>query len=448
LLQVRAPKPTLLTFTSRDQYLPLQGAREAYWETQEAYEAFGKKDNIQLVEDDDRHAMTPKIRKAIYGFFMEHFGLHGDAAEVYVELLAPEELQVTPTGQVSTSLNSNGIFDVNKEETIKRIKNLENSRKNISNHLATVLQKAKSISGYKAPTDEAMAPFINGRYQRDGYIIEKYAIRGEGYYAIPMLLFIPDNSGRKYPAVVFIHPEGKAIEAQPGGEIEKLVRKGYVVAAIDVLGTGELKDNTSRGMAIGYTGVLIGRSLPGLQAGNIARVTKYLKTRPEVDGKNIGAVGMGGMCIPLIHAAAFNEDIKNVVLIDPLISYRSVAMNRFFRVGLTEREKVNNGHPFEVDFDWGITGVLTGYDLPDLIATVAPRKVAMVNLRDQMLEPAPEQLVKQEMNFPKLAYASKNASGNLKILSQFASIGPLVEWCFSDADILINSEQTKILKEK
>jgi hypothetical protein len=72
----------------------------------------------------------------------------------------------------------------------------------------------------------------------------------------------------------------------------------------------------------------------------------------------------------------------------------------------------------------------------------------MVNLRDQMLEPAPEQLVKQEMNFPKLAYASKNASGNLKILSQFASIGPLVEWCFSDADILINSEQTKILKEK
>ena len=42
LLEVRAPKPTLLTFTSRDEYLSLQGAREAFKEAQKAYQCIRK----------------------------------------------------------------------------------------------------------------------------------------------------------------------------------------------------------------------------------------------------------------------------------------------------------------------------------------------------------------------------------------------------------------------
>jgi cephalosporin-C deacetylase-like acetyl esterase len=41
LLEVRAPKPTLLTFTTRDQYLTIQGAREAYAEAKKTYLAHG-----------------------------------------------------------------------------------------------------------------------------------------------------------------------------------------------------------------------------------------------------------------------------------------------------------------------------------------------------------------------------------------------------------------------
>ncbi len=76
-IEVRAPKPTLLTFVSGDEYLSLQGAREAFREALKAYEALGGKDNLELVEDDSKHWMTPKIRTAIYGFFMKHFNLKG-----------------------------------------------------------------------------------------------------------------------------------------------------------------------------------------------------------------------------------------------------------------------------------------------------------------------------------------------------------------------------------
>lgn len=428
LLEVRAPKPTLMTFTSRDQYLSLQGAREAWLEGRKAYRAFGKEENIQLVEDDYKHWLTPKLRRAIYDFFIDHFNLPGDPAEEDVELISKEELKVTPTGQISTSLNSRMIFDVNSDETVKLLATLEESRKNIEHHLRTVPAKAREISGYQSPGDAVKEPFINGRYQREGYVIEKIAIRGEGNYTIPMLLFIPDHSSARHPALVCLHADGKAVEARPGGELEKLVKKGYVVAAADVIGVGEIKDQSARGLATGYTGVLIGRSIPGIQAGDIVRTVNYLKTRPEVSSERIGAIGIGNTCIALMHAAAFDQSIKNVVLIGSPVSYRSVVMNRHYKLGVSAHNK-GAGHPHEVDFTWGIAGVLTGYDLPDLIGCMAPRKVTLIGLKDHMLEPASNELIKTETEFPAKAYAAMNVPENLKIVTD-GSWTDFADWGF------------------
>jgi len=44
LIEVRAPKPTLMTFTSRDEYLTMQSQQEAYLEAKAAYRAFGNED--------------------------------------------------------------------------------------------------------------------------------------------------------------------------------------------------------------------------------------------------------------------------------------------------------------------------------------------------------------------------------------------------------------------
>lgn len=50
------------------------------------------------------------------------------------------------------------------------------------------------------------------------------------------LLFVPDDLKPKHRAIVYLHADGKAKEAKPGGEIEELVMKGYIVAAADLLG--------------------------------------------------------------------------------------------------------------------------------------------------------------------------------------------------------------------
>lgn len=429
LIEVRAPKPTLLTFTSRDEYLTLQGAQEAYQESTKAYEALGYKDNLRFSEDDSKHWMTLKIRNDMYAFFMKHFSLKGNPAEVPVDLLKWEELKVTPTGQATTFLGGDVIFDINKREAESLMKNLDKSRTDVAGHLNTFVGKARTISGYHEPLNYKPAAFLNGRYQRDGYTIAKYGIHGEGKYPIPLLLFIPQNYSGKRPAILYLHPEGKSAEAKVGGEIEQLVKKGYVVAAPDLPGIGEL-DNKSNRYAEDYTAVMLGRSIPGIHAGNIARAVEFLKTRPEVDANAIGAIGIRNMSIPLLHAAAFDVSIQHVILINSLISYRSVAMTRLYRMGLIPRAGGDYWHPYEVEFNWGVAGALTAYDLPDLIGSIAPRKIILAGLKDATLEPASDQLIKTEMSFPRAAYASKQAVNNLEIKSSADNLVAMVEACF------------------
>jgi len=431
LLEVRSPKPTLMTFTSRDEYLCLQGALDALREAKKAYASFGKEDNLQLVEDDAKHSLTPKIRLAMYAFFQKHFNLSGSPAEEKTDLPTVEELTVTPTGQIATYKDGKMIFDLNKAESQKLIQNLEQSRKNIAEHLKKVKIKAKKISGFKTPFMDNKGTFMNGKYQRNGYTVQLDAIAGEnGDYAIPILLFKPDDN-LEHPAVVYLHSEGKVTDAEPGGEIEKLVKKGYIVAAPDVLGVGETKHTAGRGHQLGYTAVLIGRSMIGIQAGDIIRVVNYLKNRNDVNPLKIGAVAFNEMCPALIHAAAFDSSINNISLIGSLISYQSVAMNRFYRIGVTKRPGSDDyWHPFEIDFTWGVASVLTAYDLPDLMGCIAPRKIVLADSRDPMLEAASTEMIDKELEFPRSVYSSVQARGNLRILKKMDDLASMVHWGF------------------
>ncbi len=180
----------------------------------------------------------------------------------------------------------------------------------------------------------------------------------------------------------------------------------------------------------GNTAVLISRSVVGIQAGDILRVVDYLKTCSEADVGKIGAIGIDEMCIPLLHAAAFDHSINTITLIGSPISYRTIAMNRIYKIGLMPTGYTGVGLPYEVDFSSTIAGVLTAYDLPDLIGCMAPRKVVLVNLKDQTLESASSDLIKQEMTFPRSVYSYKGVSENLKILSSNEYSKDILNWCF------------------
>ena len=105
-----------------------------------------------------------------------------------------------------------------------------------------------------------------GSVQRTGYRIEKLLLRPEEGVVLPALQFIPEKP-KAGQAAIYLHGDGKAADAVPGGAIERLVQAGTTVLAVDLPGTGQTVAASETGD--GYTAYLLGRSYVGLRAEDI-----------------------------------------------------------------------------------------------------------------------------------------------------------------------------------
>jgi dienelactone hydrolase len=394
----RAPKPTMIVATTRDIF-SIQGVYETYDEVKKAYKALGKEDNIYLAVDDAGHTLSPENNEETVAFFQKHLDWPGDPTPGETITLPEEELNVTPTDMISTFIQGETVFSLNKKESQKLIEKLNKSRENIEGHIPTVILKAKELSGFVAPVREVKQVF-RGRYNREGYSIEMYALHGQGNYVIPLLLFIPDNKDKSKNALIYLHPEGKIRDAAPEGKIEQLVKKGYMVAAVDLSGTGELSpDNAFYGKK-SHVCVLTGKSITGIQAADAIIVARFLKRRTDVN--KIDAIAYKELGPVLLHAAAFDNLIQSLTLVNSPVSYRSIVMNKHYN-----RDYMNNFVP----------GILTGYDLPDLAASLATGMLVIVNPADEKGNEIKKPLENEDIQFIQSVYRKKNAKKKLKIAS-------------------------------
>ena len=391
-LEIRAPKPTLVVATTRD-FFSIQGARETVAEARKAFEVLNGRDNLTFVEDDFGHGYTPKNRQAIYAFFQKHLSLPGDPIDRPMEMLGPEDLTVTETGQVLDSLGGETVYSLNRSEARRLSERVNRSRERLEEHLARVGEQSRQISGYLAPQSLSGLVF-RGRLKRPGYSIEQYVMSGEGSCIVPFLFFLPEG-GEDFPALIYLHPQGKSAQAQPGGEIEWWVSQGYAVLAPDLSGSGELGsvDNS-----ITFLGVQIGRSVVGIRASDIVRCVRFLQSRKEVRKGDLTGLAHRGLTTTLVHAAVFEPSISRIVLIEPLISMRSVVENRFYSALFSDL----------------VPNALGVYDLPDLKACLAPRRLLIVNPVDQLLNRA-RRLAATEYRFLRRAFAEQQATENLQI---------------------------------
>ena len=398
LLVARAPRPTLMITTTRDMF-SIQGAREARDEVARAFSAYGEAGNFQMVEDDAPHASTLKNREALYAFFRKALDLPGSTRDEPVEIMPFEELNVTPTGQLATSLRGETVFSLNRAEARKRLDDLERLRSRPESHRRAVLASARELSGYRAPAPGNEAVFT-GRWLRDGYSVEMYFIQGEGDYVVPFLVFVPGGGG-PHPAVVYLHPDGKAADAQPGGTIEGLVKRGYLVLAPDLVGLGEMGPGTFQGDASNFklgsanynywfAAIQISRSLTGIRAGDVVRTVNYLKGRADADVTRLAAVSLGELNAVLLHAAALDDAIRQVALVDPLLSWSSIVLNEYYAPKYAPH---------------AVAGSLGRYDFADLAGALAPRKLLALGPVDEMGKPAQPGSIDAEFAPARAAYA-------------------------------------------
>ena len=359
LLLVRAPKPNMMITTTSDIF-NIEGAREAAAEIKGIYAAYGNEENFLKVEDDAGHASTAKNREAMYAFFQKHLELPGSPQDEIVDSLSSQELQVTPTGQVLSSYNGLRTLDLSQQL-------LEEKRNEVSISGNEMVEKAAELSGYKVPEQMAESMMV-GRIVREGYMVEKHLMKGEGGYWLPYLLMKPDQETQK--AMIYLDPEGKSPQCEPGSELEKLVKSGTMVLAPDLLNTGEMGNSAFKGDSnfgghsynLWFGSILIGRSIVGIQAGDVNRLAKVLKEKEGAD--QLFGLAKGKMSAVLLHAASFNGDFAGVAFDGPMPAYQSFVENEDYESGMVE---------------YTVPGALPTYDLPDLLEYLSQdRKVLII----------------------------------------------------------------------
>lgn len=368
-IHAAAPRPFLVLSAIRD-FFSITGARQAYAESKRIYEVAGAAGKIGMVEADDGHGFTKPRRMAAYDWISRWLKDTPDTApEPEIEIASEAELFATPSGQVTTSLGGETVF------TLNRARAQQLQRRDAALNADAV----RAAIGFESVTG-AIPVRAFGTIDRPGYTIEKLVYESEPGISIPSVLFVPKEAAGPRPAVIFVDGRGKAAARE---QLEGLAASGLAVLAIDARGFGETSTRAGEGSSewsrsfgdydSGMTALLTGRSLVGMRALDIVRAVDLLAARDGIDSNRIYAVGVSGGAVPLLHAAFLDTRIRRVVLDGMLSSYSTVV-----------NQRINRGV-----FEQVVQGVLKVYDLPDLVASIAPRPVRISDPVDAAGAPVP-----------------------------------------------------------
>jgi len=261
------------------------------------------------------------------------------------------------------------------------------------------------------------------RIDRGEYVQEKVYFNTTPDVRVPAYVLVPKSARRPAPGIVALHDHGgfyvwgkeKLLELDGehpvltdfkrqyyGGRsvASELARAGYVVVVIDMFYWGERRmlladdpaDWRDRPRTItperidafnrrsGEGEQLVGRTIfsagftwAGVMFWDDVRTVDYLLTRPEVDPRRIGCVGLSVGAVRSAHLAALDDRIKAAVVVGWMTS---------FPAQLRRRVRNTIGHTKLVP------GLYRFLDYPDVASIAMPAPLLVINgSKDELFEP-------------------------------------------------------------
>ncbi|HEY2932537.1 MAG TPA: alpha/beta hydrolase family protein [Acidobacteriota bacterium] len=267
---------------------------------------------------------------------------------------------------------------------------------------------------FYAPPPVAARPQLIRRTDRGDYVEEYLTFQTTPDLRVPAFVLVPKGVKLPAPGIVALHchgafylwgkekivesddehPELKAFKQQAyqGKSIAtELARRGYVVITTDMFYWGERRmildedPPAFKKHPVTMTSEevrafnrrsqenesLVARSLfaagitwPGVILWDDIRALDYLASRPEVDSKRLGCVGLSVGGYRSFLLAALDERIKAAVDVGWMTSYASQIHHQVIHtIGLT----------------FHLVGLYRFLDFPDLAALIAPRAMMVIN---------------------------------------------------------------------
>jgi cephalosporin-C deacetylase-like acetyl esterase len=364
-----APKPYAIIST-RDDMFPFAGAQQSFEEARRIYGLYDAEARIQWITGPGGHGNLGPISADILKFLVK--SLKGDSAEpayTPMRLEHREDLQVTPTGQVATSLGGETVYSLNRKraEAVMAPPAHAERRSELDALREQIRRDIRDLTAAEVnPGDAPPKVRVLTTDQRAGYRVETISMESEGAARISGLVALPDANGA-HPAVLLLG----AAENDAAGDLGRLAQSGHVVMAIGMqpapAGNESVKSPYLGNLnLLALRSFLVDRPLIGLRIDDTLRALNWLAAQPGVNRAAITVYGRGAAGMVALHAAALDGRTARTVVEESLVSYRMI-VDRPLHRGVSESL---------------IPGVLRKYDTGDLLLASYPRPVMILSPRD------------------------------------------------------------------
>ncbi len=343
-VELTAPKPFAVISTTEDMF-PFAGATAAVDEAKHVWGVLGAPDKLVWLTGPGPHGAIQPMGDKIVGFFRQSLGVQGTA--VPFAALKPkrdEDLMVTPTGQLVTSGGTKTYADLERDH-------------------------AASVAPSKAP---------------DAAVVKAAIVRLAGVTAKPgaapvveqvsdTTIRFPSDLGPIEARVIKPAVTTKVVllldtapldqQTGPRGRATAWAKAGYTVVVLQARGADGMEESKATLAGdenlLSLRAMMNGKTLPGMRIDDAIRAMDWITA--AFKGAPVTVSGSGIMGPVALQAAALDDRITAVRTEGAVVSWKA-ALDRPIARDLPAN---------------AIPGVLTAYDLPDVMAAIGPRPVEM-----------------------------------------------------------------------
>jgi cephalosporin-C deacetylase-like acetyl esterase len=388
-VELAAPRPYAIVAFEKD-FFPIGGAKWTFEEARRIYALYGMERNLRLIHGQGGHCNLGPVTDQLLAFLMSHLLPAETAVKKFqqIRLANFDKLTVTPTGQVSTSLQSLVVEAIARNDATKLMAGPQvvSNGESLAELQTKVQADVRQLAGVTA--DLKQLPKVNSTLlkQANDYKSESLTIESEPGIVLHGAVGIPQKGGA-HPAIAWLDPAAPEAISR-SNEFIRLVRAGNLVIAFqprDVLGEPQ---SGPEQLALGQympellRAIVVGKTIVGMRVDDVIRVLNWIGTRKDVDQKQISLYGKGGLGMVALHAAAIDGRATKVVLENSLLSYRT-SLNAGLHKNLSEIL---------------IPGVLTRYDTPQLMQAIYPRPIVLVNPANAIGQEMRSQLAREALS--------------------------------------------------
>jgi cephalosporin-C deacetylase-like acetyl esterase len=330
---------------------------------------------LQWITGIGRHGNLGPIAGQIVSFFLTHLA-HSDAAPILPAPRAPgaspfalpstlpnDALQVTPTGQVSTSYpGSETVHTL----TVKRYATLPKPKPLTEPQLQQAIREVTQASvkpGDPAPINKQSPPLASPP-EGDVHVRHRFTLATAPGINIQAEFYRPADG--KHPMLLVLKDSlAPALEPSRAEEIKRfraLADAGTAVLVIAPRPSPPGNEETKAPILGPFyltelRAELVGKTLLGLRVDDVIAAVNFMQGSTTGDGNQISAQASGHLGLVLLHAAALDPRLKHITVDDSLESYKSLL-----------------DAPMPIDAPEDILpGVLLRYDIPDLTRALGSR---------------------------------------------------------------------------